>query len=393
VSAVFVVVSRNATAQYVTALLRATSRGFSGREPAQMAVADGWPADTEEVLGHLSPAAPVVDQERAAAELRANTPTLDDARLRAAMEVQCQAARALLSAERDLSGSWPLLAESLHEELARVRANVFTLLCCTPDAAGRPRTEVILDAEARINNGGADERANAIELLDVVLPNWLRRPVVALTEDNGPVHALRQLTNGDLPAPLGPQERVATLRKGMSLSAWANSVALLGPPVAGEAPGNGYGKANDMNGRGGPGQYPPDVESVLWLRTVDIFQRVPYQLLDELSSRLRPLSVSAGVRVATEGEEGDELYIVRTGQVAVQHGPDVIARMGPGSVVGELAVLDPAPRAADLVATCDTDLLILDRTTLLDLMGRRPEVAADIVTMLVRRLRAGAPEA
>ena len=67
--------------------------------------------------------------------------------------------------------------------------------------------------------------------------------------------------------------------------------------------------------------------------------------------------------------------------------------MGAGSVVGELALLDPAPRSADLVATGDTDLLILDRATLFDLMGRRPEVAADIVTMLVRRIRAGAPEA
>jgi CRP-like cAMP-binding protein len=42
-----------------------------------------------------------------------------------------------------------------------------------------------------------------------------------------------------------------------------------------------------------------------------------------------------------------------------------------------------------VVATTDADLLILDQTTLLDLMGRRPEVAAAIITMLVRRLRAG----
>jgi CRP-like cAMP-binding protein len=56
-------------------------------------------------------------------------------------------------------------------------------------------------------------------------------------------------------------------------------------------------------------------------------------------------------------------------------------------------VLDPAPRSADVVATVDTDLLILDRTTLLDLMARRPEVAADVIAMLVRRLRTGSYEA
>jgi CRP-like cAMP-binding protein len=46
-----------------------------------------------------------------------------------------------------------------------------------------------------------------------------------------------------------------------------------------------------------------------------------------------------------------------------------------------------------VVATTDTGLLILDRTTLLDLMGRRPEAAADIITMLVRRLRDRTPGA
>ena len=71
---------------------------------------------------------------------------------------------------------------------------------------------------------------------------------------------------------------------------------------------------------GPPDVYPPEVASVVWLRTIDIFRHVPYQLLAELSGRLRPFSVPAGVRVVTEGEEGDELYIVRAGEVAVQHG-------------------------------------------------------------------------
>lgn len=148
-----------------------------------------------------------------------------------------------------------------------------------------------------------------------------------------------------------------------------------------------------MSDAGSPESYPPTASSVVWLRTVDMFRQIPHQLLSELSSRLRPFLVSAGVRIVTEGDEGDELYIVRAGEVAVQHGNDVIARLGPGSVFGEFAVLDPAPRSADVVATADTDLLILDRTTLLDLMGRQPEVAADIITMLVRLLRARTPGA
>jgi hypothetical protein len=236
-----------------------------------------------------------------------------------------------------------------------------------------------------------DDRANAIELLDVTLPKWLKRPVVALIEDQGPVQMLRLLGEGDPPPSLDVQERLAVVRQDKSLSSWTLRVAGMEPGTARPSAAD-YGGTGNMTDHISPEKYPPEVASVVWLRTVDIFQRVPYQLLAELSCRLRPLSVSAGVRIATEGDDGDEVFIVRSGEVAVQHGTEVVTRLGPGSVVGELAVLDPAPRSADVIATVATDLLILDRTTLLDLMGRRPEVAADIISMLVRRLRAGAPE-
>jgi hypothetical protein len=388
VSSLFVLLSRKATSQYATALLRATTRGFSAREPALPVTPHG---EADELLRLLAPGTPATVQERAGAALRATSPPLDEATLRAALGAQLETARSLLAAERDLNGSRPLLAECLHEELARVRTNVFSLLCCTRDASGQPRAELLLDAEARISNGLVDDRANAIELLDVTLPKWLKRPVVALVEDQGPVQMLRLLGEGDPPHPLDVQERLAAVRQDKSLASWTLRVAGLEPGPAGLSAAD-YGETGNMTDRSSPAPYPPEVASVVWLRTVDIFQRVPYQLLAELSDRLRPLSVSAGVRIATEGDEGDEVFIVRSGEVSVQHGTEVVTRLGPGSVVGELAVLDPAPRSADVVATVSTDLLILDRTTLLDLMGRRPEVAADIISMLVRRLRAGAPE-
>jgi CRP-like cAMP-binding protein len=66
----------------------------------------------------------------------------------------------------------------------------------------------------------------------------------------------------------------------------------------------------------------------------------------------------------------------------------VLARIGQGSIFGEMAVLDPGPRSAAVTAVVATELLVLDRRTLLDLMGRRPEIADDVITVLVRRLRA-----
>jgi cyclic nucleotide-binding protein len=390
VSVAYLLLTRTVTAQYVTALRRATKRGFAA---AAAPSANGSFDGVDALLSRLAPGASYLDQEQARAELRASTPLLDDELLGAAVQVQVQIARSLLAAERDLSATWPLLAQCLHEELARVQANLFSLLCCSRDTSGAPLVNILLDAEARITNGVADDRANAIELLDVTLPKWLKLPVVALTEDHGPLQTLRKLGADLVPAPRTAEERLALMGDDASLGSWTLSLVRLGlATVNGSAESNDE-KAPRMSELGSTDTYPPEVASVVWLRTVDIFGRVPYQVLSELSDRLRPYSVSAGVRVVTEGEDGDELYIVRAGEAAVQHGDHVVARLGPGSLFGELAVLDPAPRSADVVATVDTDLLILDRTTLLDLMARRPEVAADIITMLVRRLRTGSYEA
>jgi hypothetical protein len=390
VSAAYLLLTRTVTAQYVTALRRATNRGFAAAAGPQ---ANGSSDGVDALLRRLAPGASYLDQEQARAELRANTPLLDDERLGAAVQVQVQSARSLLAGERDLSATWPLLAQCLHEELARIQANLFSLLCCSRDASGAPMADILLDAEARITNGVVDDRANAIELLDVTLPKWLKLPVVALAEDYGPVQTLRKLGADLVPAPTTAVERLALMGHDASLSSWTLSLVRLGLATVNGSAENNDKKAPGMSELGSTDTYPPEVASVVWLRTVDIFGRVPYQVLSELSDRLRPYSVSAGVRVVTEGEEGEELYIVRAGEVAVQHGDREVARLGPGSLFGELAVLDPAPRSADVVATADTDLLILDRTTLLDLMARRPEVAADIITMLVRRLRTGTYEA
>jgi Cyclic nucleotide-binding domain len=387
VSVVFLLLTREATGQYVRALWRATSRGFAGSGVDAPAAANGPPAAAGILMEHLAPGSSAIEQEKARAALRASAPSLDEGSFRAAVQVQIESARSLLAAERDVSVAWPLLATCLHEELTRVRANVFSLLCCSRDPAGAPMTDMILDAEARISYGVADDRANAIELLDVTLPKWLKRPVVAMAEDDGLLQTMRKLGGGPVPAALTAQERLALMANDASLNSWTLSLVHLGVATVGDRAGSNGEKGPGMSDAGSPDSYPPAVSSVVWLRTVDIFRQVPYQLLSELSSRLRPFSVSAGVRIVTEGEEGDELYIVRAGEVAVQHGDDVIARVRPGSVFGEFAVLDPAPRSADVVATADTDLLILDRTTLLDLMGRQPEVAAEIITMLVRRLR------
>ena len=63
------------------------------------------------------------------------------------------------------------------------------------------------------------------------------------------------------------------------------------------------------------------------------------------------------------------------------------AVIGPGGVVGELAVLDPMPRSATVLATTDCLLFRLDKAAFDEVLAERPEVARGVIRELVGRLR------
>src|SRR5699024_12739581 len=67
--------------------------------------------------------------------------------------------------------------------------------------------------------------------------------------------------------------------------------------------------------------------------------------------------------------------------------PDGRVRVGPVSTIGELSVLDPGPRIADVVAITDGWALRMAKEDLDEALRLLPEIAAGIITALVRRLR------
>ena len=61
--------------------------------------------------------------------------------------------------------------------------------------------------------------------------------------------------------------------------------------------------------------------------------------------------------------------------------------MGAGTVVGELAVLDPQPRSATVIALSPVRLLRLRKAAFDEALRSRPEIARGVIAELVRRLR------
>jgi CRP-like cAMP-binding protein len=102
------------------------------------------------------------------------------------------------------------------------------------------------------------------------------------------------------------------------------------------------------------------VERVALLRRVGLFAETPDRALAGVAQVVSEVEVAAGATVMQEGAVEDWLYVVVDGELEVVRA-DRRATIGPGGVVGELAVLDPMPRSATVRAVTDCLLFKLDK--------------------------------
>lgn len=145
-----------------------------------------------------------------------------------------------------------------------------------------------------------------------------------------------------------------------------------------------------MEGSASPGER---VES---LRSVALFARFDEDQIAALEAVMSRRSVRSGETIFEQGADGNTLIVLLDGMLRVEvTGEDGIstpvARIQTGEVVGEIAVLDPAPRSASVIAATDCEVLELSRGGLLQLRRQAPSVSAGIVGGIIadvtRRLR------
>ena len=124
------------------------------------------------------------------------------------------------------------------------------------------------------------------------------------------------------------------------------------------------------------------------LRTIPFFRNLPAGALEAVASQLQLEHHVRGDVVFREGEPGETMYLVASGQVEVLAGADQapLAALGPGSFVGELALLLGEPRSATLRVVADTTLWSLKRPDLDVLLTEHPVIGVELSRELGRRL-------
>lgn len=129
-----------------------------------------------------------------------------------------------------------------------------------------------------------------------------------------------------------------------------------------------------------------------------ILSDLPTPYANRLLQNATSVSLTDGMPLFRKGDAGNGCYWLRTGLLKVNiASPEgekrTLAVLGPGSIVGELAMLDGLPRSADVYAIGDCRLTFVSRAAFAECLQENPALYRDLSTALASRLRQANEEA
>jgi CRP-like cAMP-binding protein len=143
------------------------------------------------------------------------------------------------------------------------------------------------------------------------------------------------------------------------------------------------------------------MDRIRCLRNVLLLKDFTPMDLEDLAGHLVEVTLTPGQVLFWEGAAGNQMYFVVDGVLIVSKAvsdkmDEVLARLGPGEVLGEMSLLDGAPRSATVRAATRARLFALDRDNFHGFIGTSPRVAALFFrahgVMAVSRLRKAAAQ-
>jgi CRP-like cAMP-binding protein len=126
------------------------------------------------------------------------------------------------------------------------------------------------------------------------------------------------------------------------------------------------------------------------LRELPFFEDFSDDNLEYFSKQLSLRLVPANTTMFNEGDVGDYLFFIIEGRVDIRldssPSKKIIASFGWGSSVGEMALIDDYPRAATVIATEPSEILILTKARFTRLNKDNPDVANKLLMGLAKSL-------
>jgi CRP/FNR family transcriptional regulator, cyclic AMP receptor protein len=128
-------------------------------------------------------------------------------------------------------------------------------------------------------------------------------------------------------------------------------------------------------------------DKVELLGNVPLFSECSKRDLRRIAGLVEDRDVRDRTVLIRQGEPGRECFVIADGKAKATVRGSGSASLGPGDVVGEMSLLDQAPRAATVTAWTDMHLLVLTPRNFSALIEEFPPVARRIMAALARRVR------
>src|SRR5512134_2079718 len=133
-------------------------------------------------------------------------------------------------------------------------------------------------------------------------------------------------------------------------------------------------------------------ETLEALRSIPLFGRVADSDLEQIASHVIERRYPRNTTIVEEGLPGDYMYILREGRVKVtklsEDGREkILDFLEAGAFVGDMALLERAPRSASVKTLAPVKVLALSRNDFMGLLRKSPDLAMAVIQELSRRLR------
>ncbi|MCX7628272.1 MAG: SulP family inorganic anion transporter [Methylophilaceae bacterium] len=184
----------------------------------------------------------------------------------------------------------------------------------------------------------------------------------------------------------------STLPSGKDMKEYFDHVGLLGP----DSPVKVFGEVDEAvewveDRILAEARIPRAEETLLSLHEIELFAGRKPETLSALEAHMQQRTYKAGETIFAAGDSGDELYLIRRGEVRIllpvgDNHSHHISTFGRGAFFGEMSFLDGNPRSATAVANRDTDLYVISRQTFDQVAEEHKKLGLNLMEGLARVL-------
>lgn len=123
------------------------------------------------------------------------------------------------------------------------------------------------------------------------------------------------------------------------------------------------------------------------LKSIPLFAACGPRDLERVAKLVDEVDLPDGKVLMREGDTGNEMFLIASGNARVERGGQVVGEYGPGSILGEMALVSEAPRNATVTAAGPVRALVVGHREFHSLLDDRPKLRMKVFEGLARKVR------